>query len=252
MTRAQFDNVAVEALARGVRPIANTLLPFYRSYPYRGGLWLSEIDLRVAICPEYRFVYSRLPKNANSTLTAALAGAAGRAGGGSAKHVFLRPSRVPRSMVREMQDWLWVVFVRNPFSRVLSAYLDKIAHRKRQANRLMRMTGGAVPDFEGFCRYLDDGGLLDDNHWAPQVEGLIRRPEDYGFIGRFESLEADYRALHERLFGFTPGPLRQSGPVATSASHRLRQAYTGAAQDIVRRLYARDFESFGYPTELPE
>lgn len=72
MTRAQYDLRLFDVLDRGLSASVHTFSPFYRADPYSGRLWIAEADMRVAVSHKHRFLYNRIPKNANSSTAAML------------------------------------------------------------------------------------------------------------------------------------------------------------------------------------
>ncbi|MDF0601318.1 sulfotransferase family protein [Psychromarinibacter sp. C21-152] len=255
MTFAQYDNRLVDALSRSVNHAVNRLSPFYRANPYRGPLWITEVDMRVAVSLSHGFLFNRLPKNANSTVTAMLHdyafGGQGDAMARTAKHAFGRPVFLGRRGVAALADCFKFCIVRDPYSRTLSAYLDKIVGRQRQSRRPLRLLrdkhGTDAPTFEQFCLYLAEGGLYDDNHWAPQVAGLVLPPERFDHIGRFERLDEELDLIARRIFGRGYASERRYGPASTDAAAQLEAHYTPRAREIVQTLFRPDFETFGYP-----
>ena len=248
MTRAQFDNAAIDLIARNIAPAANRVLPFYRRHPYTGRLWWSEVDLRGAVSLEGRFFYNRLPKNANSSVTAALAGALGLSG--TAKHAFRRPSRLTARQVEALdRDFMTFVVVRDPYDRTLSAFLEKVVPGKRQARRPMRWfreRGIAAPSFEDFCDYLAQGGLYDDNHWAPQTHGLLLPFAAFHKVVRMERLAAEFADLSRHLFGREVA-LPRRGPTTPEARETRARHLTPKSLAVLTDLYAEDLRVLGYP-----
>ncbi|SFQ99823.1 Sulfotransferase family protein [Poseidonocella sedimentorum] len=243
---------------RVLKRAAPHLCPYYRRWPYTGEIWLTEVDLRGAWSRELNFFYARLPKVANSTILGSLVDGARARGIGKdlkPKQFFARPSAARAADVERIaKEAFKFAFVRDPFARTLSAYLDKVVKTRaaaRRARRWFARNGIAAPDFAAFCRYLDDGGLHDDPHWAPQTQVLPMPLDALDFLGRMERLDEDIAVVHNRIFGESPASLQRRGPKPTGSSNRLAEHYTEDALAIVRRLYAADFEKLGYPLQLP-
>lgn len=239
-------------LDRAANGAAAQLLPFYRHFPYDGPLGLVMIDRRGACSPAENFLYSRVPKAANSTVIAALAdrSAYGRPGG-RAKSRFLRPSRLgPRRARRLAREGFVFTFVRDPYARCLSAYRDKVLGEKVQAAKVRRglgRVGGPPPGFLDFLDYLEAGGLFEDVHWAPQTDLFVVPFDRFDFVGRVERLEADLDALLGHLFGASgAAPPGRAGP-RTDADGALPAILTPEAAARIERLYAADFALLGYP-----
>ncbi|WP_371038718.1 sulfotransferase family protein [Rhodosalinus sp. FB01] len=252
MTQAQHPYPGLGLANRLIGGTANRLTPFYRRHPYRGGLWWSEVDMRVAVCPQTGFLYNRLPKNANSTVTSLLANRIfGPDDTVSPKHRFVRPSRLSAAQVRAVEtEYFKFVILRDPYTRTLSAFLDKVMKPRTQRRgpwRWFARHGIETPSFEDFCKYLDDGGLHADNHWAPQVDGLVLPLDRFDMVARLEALQADLDTIHRRLFGAPLGELQRKGPKSSGAEGEIARHYTPHAAEIVSRLFARDFSELGYP-----
>ena len=142
-------------------------------------------------------------------------------------------------------------FVRNPYSRALSCYLEKIIGK--QWLRDMRLPKlGFEPDEEvGFAEFLrrvaGQRRAEMDIHWAPQHYLLSLDKVSYGFIGRFESFADDLRWLITHLELNAPlGVLDRPTAHTTNASERLREYFDDESVDLVRDIYRGDFERLGY------
>jgi len=234
----------------------NVLLPFYRRYPYRGGLEFGRADARGALCRRSQFFFNRIPKNANSTVLDVLARQAAERGEDprplNPKRYFVRPSELTRDQARDLKSGAFkFVFVRNPFSRTLSAYLDKVRTRSRRRHHVWARRQGweTTPTFLEFCRFLADGGLREDPHWAPQADCLLLPPEHFDFMGRFEWLDDDLSHVVHRVFGATAPAISRAGPPSTGARDKLADHYCSEARAIVQRHFAVDFEMLGYDAD---
>lgn len=217
--------------------------PFYERYPFLGEAALKTVDRRGMCAPEYRFFFNRIPKSANSTVATFLAERCGIVPvakdpeGSWAKEAFKRPSQLSRQEVDALANCLRFTFVRNPYSRVLSAYLDKVTTGEKAQN---------LSSFTEFCRFLDSGGLHLNAHWAPQSSLFLMPFHEFNFVGKMESLQSDMIEL-ANLLGFPPpNENHRAGPRPTNASKLFDDHYTEEARKIVTRLYRSDFELLGY------
>ncbi len=244
--------------------------PFYRHMaPLR--LPLSLVDSRIAVDTHARFVYYRIPKAANSTVTWSLYRTAGgheTDGIECAKaSAFAHPGELSPELAEEAATaFCHFTVVRNPFIRAASAYLDKIAGAEPQARRVARTLGKPAEalQFKDFLDFLEQGsGLRRNAHWAPQVDLIPSPLERLAYIAPTEELD---RALPQLLRTLYPDRTprveryehKQTGSgrdtrTTSRAVERLAELYDGEALERVARLYRRDFEAFGYdPQRLPE
>jgi hypothetical protein len=245
------------ALRAGGRIGARLLSPFYRRFPYRGSMDLFKLDPRGAYSPLEPFFYNRIPKAANTTVTQVLFEHTRfrphQPRRLSPKYQFLRPLWLSSIEVQRLEQQAWVfTVVRNPYSRVLSAYLDKVGRKRHQGRRFLAWAArhNQPESFLGFCRYLEAGGLFLDMHWAPQAEILCLPLERFDFIGKVETLDRDLAQILQHLYGVEPGSPAVRAGTNTGASSRLDEAYGHEERQIVKRLYAPDFDLFGYDRRL--
>ena len=220
--------------------------PFYRRFPYKGGASVKSADARGCIDLEMGFFCNRIPKSANSTVVSSLA--KWRFGreipSREAKKMFLTPSALSRQEAANIEQLFRFTFVRNPYTRVLSAYLDKV---ERKAERR-----GEDTSFEGFLANLEKGQLHSNAHWSPQVDLMLLPLNQFDFIGKVENLQQDLEVVRHRLMDTESEPdMVEVRSNATNANSKIARYYTPASAKIVKKLYARDFELFDYSTELP-
>ena len=219
--------------------------PFYRRYPYTGGLSIGSADARGCLDLALGCFYNRMPKAANSTVTTTLA----RLREGRditskvAKKLFDTPGQLRSDQMAAFDALFKFTVVRNPFTRVLSAYLDKVERPQPQA---LGRTG-----FADFISGLERGRLLGNGHWAPQRAMLLIPVERLDFIGRVETLEADLVHVQQRLCPDRAATMKSFLANATGSRDKLAQYYDASLVDRVRRLYQADFETFGYADTSP-
>jgi hypothetical protein len=142
-------------------------------------------------------------------------------------------------------------FVRNPYSRALSCYLEKIAGE--QWLRDLRLPElGFAPDadvsFPEFLRRVAEQEPRHmDIHWAPQHHLLSLQRVRYDFLGRFENFHADLKRLVEHLeLGVPEELLNRRTAHVTNAGQRLTQFYDQEAVELVQEIYRGDFDTLGY------
>ena len=140
--------------------------------------------------------------------------------------------------------------VRNPFTRILSAYLDQICRKGILRNQFL-LQHGLAPDvelsFTEFLRLLDDKSAIFDQHWRPQVENLCLGHVPVHEIYYLENFAETAPGLSDRLGIEIGQTLRQNH--ATNASDKVAGHLTDEALEIIRQLYRDDFRIFGYSTD---
>lgn len=220
--------------------------PFYRRFRFDSPVSIRSADARGCVDQELGIFYNRIPKAANSTVVINLAAEqSGRdIGARAAKKLFATPAELSRAEVAAFDSLLRFTFVRNPYHRVLSAYLDKVERKARMKNE--------TSSFEDFLGYLGSGGLYRNMHWAPQHALLLIPFNHFDFVGRVEHLEQDLAHVLALVRGDPPDGEAAHDDYSnrTGASRRIAEYYTPRIRERVWNLYREDFRTFGYDDAL--
>lgn len=220
--------------------------PFYRQYPFNRIVSISSADSRGCVDFDLGFFCNRIPKAANSSVVTTLARIKlGReVPSKEAKKIFRTPSQLSGREVAKIPSLFKFAVVRNPYTRTLSAYLDKVERRALRDNR--------ETSFREFLKSLKDGELYSNGHWAPQSALLLLPLEQFDIIGKVESLDTDLPLIEEKVQGTPPREQFKSFLAnATGATEKLSAYYDAETADMVRLLYQDDFELFDYPLTIP-
>ena len=153
--------------------------------------------------------------------------------------------------VRAAEQSFWFSVVRNPFHRILSAYLDKVAGDtdpviKGYLCRRFDLDPGAVNletlSFEKFLELIStEEAVLIDVHFRPQYMNLLLPYAHYDFIGRMENMHEVRETLGgKNIF------IEKVDDHRTAATEKVERYYTPYAVELVRRMFALDFQVFGY------
>ena len=149
-------------------------------------------------------------------------------------------------------DWFRFTFVRNPYSRALSCYLEKVVGLSWLSEKRLPLLGleqGEEVSFRRFLEILDsDPSIREaDIHWTPQATLLGLGRVSYDYIGRFESFSQDLTRVMHRL-GIEVGAdlVGRRTTHEVGANSRILEYYDDACVDLVRSVYREDFERLGY------
>lgn len=155
----------------------------------------------------------------------------------------------------EVSPYFRFSFVRNPYSRALSCYLEKIAGEQWLRDLRLPELGFDPHEDVSFAEFLRKVATQQprqmDIHWAPQHHLLSLRRVRYGFLGRFENFHTDLRRLVSALDLSVPEDvlLRRTAHV-TGAADKLQQYYDDETVELVQQVYRRDFDLLGYGRDL--
>ncbi len=142
-------------------------------------------------------------------------------------------------------------YVRNPFSRALSAYLEKVVREPAERARLLPTLGLATDAQISFLEFLtaihNQRDSWRDIHWATQTRLIQCRNFGYHFIGRFESFSTTFPQILARLGVGSQYFDEQSMPAhATNASAHIESQIGVEERRMILTIYEADFENFGY------
>lgn len=244
-----FKNYLKEIVLRNKQPFYSRYKPKYL---------FNAIDARVAISHKSQFVYFRIPKAANSTIVMTLYAYEHNMltrdfeSRSVKNNYFSRPSSLSHKEFKKLEEsYFKFTFVRNPYTRLASAYLDKIINNKSAkkcvADSLNRPLE-AVISFREFCNFLENGGLRMNVHWIPQSELIVMPKDALDFIGKIENLDNDIQHVIERIFHPEPSKVKvfNWSPHKTNASRKYKDLYDDYSRRVVCELYEDDFKNFGY------
>jgi hypothetical protein len=244
-----FPRRLADRFARRKRRMAMLRTPFYRRYPYDNPISIFEVDRRVFVSPELKVLFNGIGKAGHSSVIVNLARAqygdeipVGRAKSGS----FQNPSTLSAAQVEELAGFFKFTLVRNPYTRTLSAYLDKVARQKVVPEGLRRRAAGRPPSFLDFCLYLDDGGLHDAVHWAPQTSMMVLPVPVLDLVAKLENFDADFRRVLEAIGLGDRFEVSRHDPHKTDSDRKRAEYYCDRSREIVARLLAEDFRLLGY------
>jgi dermatan 4-sulfotransferase 1 len=170
----------------------------------------------------------------------------------------LRPQQVgDLDAFLKREDLFRFCFVRNPYTRLLSCYLEKIVGNKHQKLQILQQLGFGQSDmnkeisFETFVDAVIHQPIsMMDPHWRHQYYQTFQDSMQYDFIGKFEQFDAD---LNEVLHRITPDYTRYLSTEdrhSQDTAEALDKYYTPQLSEQVYRCFEKDFQYFEYPADL--
>lgn len=153
--------------------------------------------------------------------------------------------------VLESDGFFRFAIVRNPYSRVVSAWKNKVVPCEPGAERLYLEIKGRLPDmhakelitFDEFVNYLGKIDLsASDPHWRRQADHLFLDALSFSHVGKVEDMSATMNRFQQHLGLAEPlmgGKKNVSAPVGLAT-------YDENLAGKVYSLYRGDFERLGY------
>ena len=193
-------------------------------------------------------IFIHIPKSAGSSLRLALY---------NCKSFHIPAIRYQLKDPEKFEQYFKFCFVRNPWSRLLSAY--DYLYRKRAADmayldhRWSASHLRALPDFQKFVLALENPAFLKSVrryiHFRDQLDWIAgpggARDILVDYIGRYETLSSDYAEISSRLRSSEELPEIRTG----NMNRDYRAVYTTRMVDVVANIYRSDIEAFQYSFE---
>ncbi len=163
--------------------------------------------------------------------------------------------------------------VRNPYSRILSAYLNKVKpfaidnaqpgrdpyfyeiFKRMDEFRIKYRPESEHVDFSCFLAWIEfsNDPLVDNEHWIPQTEILGKNEYVFNYIGRIENLSKDAPIILDWLKCDIPFPTHQAVNFPpTKANEAINIYYSAKEKKQVQHIYKNDFSYLQYDSnKLP-
>jgi len=154
--------------------------------------------------------------------------------------------------VLESDSFFRFAIVRNPYTRLVSAWKNKVVPCEPGAERVYLAIKGRLPDmhakeliaFDEFVGYLQSKSDLSefDPHWRRQVDHLFLNALSFSHVGKVEDMAASMTRLQQHLGlaeALMGGKKNVSAPVGLAT-------YDQDLADKVYSIYREDFERLGY------
>jgi hypothetical protein len=251
------------------RPSRSELGPVTRQYVQTLG-WRA-LNLHFHISLVNRYCYVEVPKAGCGTMKATLGGLeAARLNQGFVDRVqerphdrtratpFVKPFQLPPDQLEEvLSDSRFTRFtvVRDPATRVLSAYLEKIRQGLKQSAavvdalevRLGHRIDASDITFEQFLNVVESQSIKEqDPHWRVQSAHIGLGTIDYDAIIHLEDLDRSWEQIGD-LIGAPDVQEQFYCRTATHAATHTAEYFTPELQIQTSRIYAADYDAFGYP-----
>ncbi len=159
------------------------------------------------------------------------------------------------------QQYYLFSLVRNPYTRLLSAYYNKIVGNKPLKQQILRLLYNNKP--QALTTYVSLAEFIQvicsqpvttlDPHWGLQSNLILFNVLQHDFIGKFENYAQDYVTIFTRLCNTQPIPkLRHRNSNNKNLyTTPITELITPRLQAAIYKQYQVDFENFGYAYKLP-
>lgn len=143
-------------------------------------------------------------------------------------------------------------FVRNPFTRLVSAYEFMQAGGYGPVDQPIVEVVRRYKTLEEFVLgYLTPGAAKAIRHFRPQHYFICNSNQELmvDYLGRFEHLDQDYEYIRQKIGAGEP--LKKLNTTKTKKNSLQEYFANQQVIDKVSTIYQKDFQLFNYPVELP-
>ena len=215
----------------------------------------------IAIFPEYKLIVNRIKKSGNTSLVTHLDELAGKKGGSEIRKI--KRARALRSCsfgdIADLAEYKTLIVVRNPFSRCISGYRNKIEPGRSKIYSGFPGYGQPLScGFYDFLKYLKGNNFGANLHFFPQSDLMFQPLGKFTYTAKLETLFQDLIPLFEDLgIGEKdaekfrhPHALERAQKDKITRSSELKEAVSPECAELVAELYSEDFSNFGYSQHL--
>ena len=166
----------------------------------------------------------------------------------------------------KLKNYKKIIFVRNPFSRIVSAYNDKFVilgseyYRGVSRAIIQEVRGIAIPKsqkpdlgFSEFIQFILTSEKYYDAHWLPIYDQKIPCDVYYDFIGKIETIQSDVKYM-KSLYNISQSAVYINSYIDhEDRVARMIKYYGEISPTLIENIamkYRNDFLVFGYP--LPD
>ena len=201
---------------------------------------ITENGYSIKHCIVTKSIFVHIPKAAGVSINKSLYGSLG----GGHLRILDYQILLKRKIFKECYKFS---FVRNPWDRVLSAYLFLLSGGFGDVDLSYHNTISTYTDFNSFVK----NGLLKDQlwktkHFLPQINYLKDNNNaiDIDFIGKFENIDEDYKFIMNKLEFATP--LKKLNQNSINKNNSYKDIYDNESKDIVANIYREEIILFNY------
>jgi len=164
---------------------------------------------------------------------------------------FVKPFQLDWEYFNQLTEEFFVFScVRNPYARILSAYLANIKNNTKQRARVLNdlcLPEDADITLEQFLEYISNlESDKFDHHWQKQSVLLSIGKIKIDRLIHFESLESEAVELLRELLPEETIPELDSLGVITNSQDHLNEYFNNGLEEMVYEIYKDDFKSFAY------
>lgn len=147
-------------------------------------------------------------------------------------------------------------FVKNPYTRILSAYLDKVVRKLPESLSLYETLGKTPLEDMSFLEFLKaiqiqiDARHVVDKHFRSQSLQCGNGQFRLDFVGKVEQFESDFKAITQKI-GYSDAQIILGVSHSTKAKTVLSEYYGENEIAVVKSIFKDDFDMFDYNTNPP-
>lgn len=173
---------------------------------------------------------------------------------------FVKPYQLSNNDLADIlfgTDFFRFTFVRNPFDRFLSAYLDKICGNqpeKQQVDVRWEKKHGKKKDMLSFADFIEvieeTPDTARDKHWRTQSALTMINQLNFHHVGRLETFNMDIVKI-QSMGRIDFRNIKEFSPHKTDAAKKRMEHYKSKKLiEKVSKMYEIDFEKFAYSKEI--
>ena len=142
-----------------------------------------------------------------------------------------------KEALSDRDDYFSWSFVRNPWGRLVSTYINKILNKHDGG---IGYNWSQSKSFKDFILKIEKTDIADSDRHIRSLYTFF--PRDIDYVGKFENLQQDFDIICDKI-----GIPHKELPHKNKTNHKhYTEYYDEETKQIVAEKYAKDIEYFGY------
>lgn len=164
----------------------------------------------------------------------------------------LSPLQLQRSLDNYINSWFTFGFVRNPYTRIISCYLNKIVGDQCERDKFLPHLGVENTAKLSFIDFLKTVRQFEphemNHHWMPMSLMLAADKIDLDFIGRQETFNSDFVKViaHLKNEPVSSNIISDERAHSVNAASKVEKYIDDEAAKLISEIYYDDFKYYGY------
>lgn len=197
---------------------------------------VKEILYNVTVSEKYNYIFFEVAKSGSRTVVKYLR----KYGEVTFEKDRISLERLKKKLKKTYEEYYKFSIVRNPFSRLVSCYVNKVVKYK-DPNLKRWLSTCKDKNFEFFVGFVSQHNINKCNRHIRSSDSLV--PQDVNYVGKLENFDRDFKYIIEKIGIEYNKVITRNKSIYTQP---WKKYYTPQIKEKVEIIYKEDIKRFGY------